>query len=62
MNEDTFCQQQLDELVEVENVPNSWLDEQGVRHAVILDYGLPEEYMRLQKVNGEWQLNEKAPF
>ena len=46
---------------ELEYIPDSWVDEEGVRHAVIWEPGLPE-YMRLEKVNGEWELIEMAPF
>lgn len=41
--------------------PNSYLDEQGIRHAVVWDESYPV-YARLEKINGYWQLVEKAPF
>ena len=42
-------------------IPNSWLDDGGIRHAVIFEPGLPE-YMRLEKVNGRWELLNDRPF
>lgn len=51
-----------DELeIDIDYIPDSWLDDNGVRHAVIWGEGLPE-YMRLEKIDGQWVLNEEAPF
>lgn len=42
-------------------IPNSWVDEAGIRHAVVWEAGL-DEYMRLEKVDGQWILTDNPPF
>ena len=42
-------------------IPNSWVDEQGIRHAVIWEAGLPER-MRIKKENDKWVLIPEPPF
>jgi len=42
-------------------IPNSWVGDDGTRHAVIWTTGLPI-YMRLKQVNGKWKLINDAPF
>jgi hypothetical protein len=44
-----------------DGIPTSWVDDNGIRHAVIQEPTLPE-YMRLVKVNGEWELKSDVPF
>lgn len=50
-----------DEELTPDGIPSSWLDEQGVRHAVVFDQTLPH-YMRIKQVGSDWVLIEKAPF
>lgn len=45
----------------IDGIPDSWVDEGGVRHAVIYDESLPH-YKRLVHVGNDWCLIEKVPF
>ena len=51
--------EELDTLEPV--IPNSWVGEDGTRHAVIIEPLMPE-YLRLKKVRGKWELIPTAPF
>lgn len=42
-------------------IPDSWVDDNGTRHAVVHSPSLPE-YMRLEKVDNNWKLILDAPF
>ena len=42
-------------------IPNSWVDDNGVRHAVIKEAGMPDR-CRLRKINGEWKLIDIGVF
>ena len=42
-------------------VPDSWVDDKGIRHAVIWETG-KTEYMRLEKKNNKWELIQGVPF
>ena len=50
-----------DDYVDENYIPTSWLDDKGVRHAVIHEPSLPD-YMRLEKIDGEWRLLDDRPF
>lgn len=49
------------DLEEPDYVPDSWLDDDGVRHITVWETGL-DTYMRLVKVNGKWQLRDTGVF
>jgi len=42
-------------------IPDSWVDEKGIRHCVIWDLSYPD-HCRVIKVNDKWELVENAPF
>ena len=46
---------------DMEQIPDSWVDEKGIRHCVIWDQSYPD-YCRVIKVNDKWELIENAPF
>lgn len=56
----TYTPNGLDDY-DVSYIPDSWLDEDGVRHAYIADQTLPDR-VRLEKVNGKYKLVEEPPF
>lgn len=51
----------IDNRVDPQYIPDSWVDDNGIRHAVVWTDSMPD-YMRLKKINGKWVLNEQAPF
>lgn len=46
---------------DLEPIPNSWVDEKGTRHAVIWDKSWDLE-LRVENINGKWQLREVSVF
>ena len=43
-------------------IPDSWVDDTGIRHAVIWDVGGDTNYMRIELRDGSWEIIDELPF